>query len=348
MNLNTLRTTLTTLVLIAMLAGPAWAAPAPTAYNVSWWVYQPCCLPGQDCDPTDPAFLDAGVSSGLGLGVFTERDDGLQELRISAVGGSPNNPPEFGAEIVVTQGLESSAEFFLIPCGESVAPAEIHWTSSRFRNGERVRLTFDSGFQSGSDVSEVHLVGTKTYVGADIKTPSGSAAVSGTTSVKIAATGAPPGVPLVYRLATEGRQIGVVTSTTLDAEIGWYTPGVTNGAHLLEATVADRSGTVLATDVQTVTVTNALAVFITNPKLSATVSGTVAVNVWLEGAASGPNTYTIAVDGKTIATQTCACVHVWPGWNTALLANGAHTLTATVRDATGRTGTARITVLTAN
>jgi hypothetical protein len=95
-------------------------------------------------------------------------------------------------------------------------------------------------------------------------------------------------------------------------------------------------------------VANALAVFITSPNLSATVSGTVAVNVWLEGAASGPNTYTIAVDGKTIATQTCACVHVWPGWNTTLLANGAHTLTATVRDATGRTGTARITVLTAN
>ena len=347
-----MRTMLITL-LIAMLAGPAWAAPEPTAYNVSWWVYRPCCLPGQDCDPTDPAFLDAGVSSGLGLGVFTERDDGLQELRISAVGGSPHNTaqtaPGFGAEITVSQGLESSAKFWAIPCGESMAPAEIQWTPSDFRNGERVRLTFDSGFQSMSNVGEAHLVGTKTYVGADIKTPSGGATVSGTTSVKIVATGAPPGVPLVYRLAAEGRQIGVVTSTTLDAVIGWNTAAtVTNGAHLLEATVADRSGTVLATDVQTVTVANALAVFITSPNLSATVSGTVAVNVWLEGAASGPNTYTIAVDGKTIATQTCACVHVWPGWNTTLLPNGTHTLTATVRDTTGRSGTARITVLTAN
>ena len=172
------------------------------------------------------------------------------------------------------------------------------------------------------DFGEVHLVGTKTYVGADIKTPSGSATVSRTTSVKIVATGVPPGVPLVYRLAADGRQIGVVTSTTLEGAIDWNTPTVTNGAHLLEATVADRSGTVLATDVQTVTVANALAVFITSPNLSATVSGTVAVNVWLEGAASGSTTYTIAVDGKTIATQTCACVHVWPGgtrrcWRTA-------------------------------
>ncbi len=200
-----------------------------------------------------------------------------------------------------------------------MAPAEIQWTASDFRKGERVRLTFDSEFQSMSNVGEAHLVGTKTYVGADIKTPSGSAAVSGTTSVKIVATGAPPGVPLVYRLAADGRQVGVVTSTTLDAAIGWNTPTVTNGAHLLEATVADRSGTVLATDVQTVTVANALTVFITSPNLSATVSGTAAVNVWLEGAASA-TTYTIAVDGKAIATQTCACVHVWPGWNTTLLA----------------------------
>ena len=247
----------------------------------------------------------------------------------------------------MAQGLEIRA-LLGHPCAESVAPSAIQWTPSIFSSGERVRLTFDSWWGAMRDFGEVHLVGTKTYVGADIKTPSGSATVSGTTSVKIVATGVPPGVPLVYRLAADGRQIGVVTSTTLEAAIGWYTPTVTNGAHLLEATVADRSGTVLATDVQTVTVANALAVFITSPNLSATVSGTVAVNVWLEGAASGSTTYTIAVDGKTIATQTCACMHVWPGWNTTLLANGAHTLTATVRDATGRTGTARITVLTAN
>ena len=82
-----MRTMLTTLVLIAMLAGPAWAAPEPTAYNVSWWIYRPCCLPGHDCDPTDPTLWDTTVWTGLGLGVFTERDDGLQALRISAVGG---------------------------------------------------------------------------------------------------------------------------------------------------------------------------------------------------------------------------------------------------------------------
>ena len=186
-------------------------------------------------------------------------------------------------------------------------------------------------------------------MGADIKTPSGSATVSRTTSVKIVATGVPPGVPLVYRLAADGRQIGVVTSTTLEGAIDWNTPTVTNGAHLLEATVADRSGTVLATDVQTVTVTNALAVFITSPNLPVTtVSGTVAVNIELEGAAPGSTTYTIAVDGGTIATETCPCVHVWPRSNTTLLANSAHTLTATVRDATSRTSTARITVLTAD
>lgn len=346
-----MRTMLTTLVLVATLAGPAWAAPAPTAYNVSWWIYRPCCLPGHDCDPTDPTLWDTTVWTGLGLGVFTERDDGLQALRISAVGGSPDNtaqtPPGFGAEAIVEQGLRGTANFWAM-CAEFAAPSEIKWTPSAFTNGERVRLTFDSLWGAMRDFGEIRLAGTKTYVGADIKTPSGSATVSRTTSVKIVATGVPPGVPLVYRLAADGRQVGVVTSATLEGAIDWYTPTVTNGAHLLEATVADRSGTVLATDVQTVTVANALAVFITSPKLSATVSGTVAVNVWLEGAASGPNTYTIAVDGKTIATQTCACVHVWPGWNTTLLANGAHTLTATVRDATGRTGTARLTVLTAN
>ena len=108
-----MRTMLTTLVLIAMLAGPAWAAPEPTAYNVSWWIYRPCCLPGHDCDPTDPTLWDTTVWTGLGLGVFTERDDGLQELRISAVGGSPNNTaqtaPAFGTEAIISQGPGDTA-----------------------------------------------------------------------------------------------------------------------------------------------------------------------------------------------------------------------------------------------
>jgi hypothetical protein len=78
------------------------------------------------------------------------------------------------------------------------------------------------------------------------------------------------------------------------------------------------------------------------------VSGTVAVNIWVEKAAPGTTTFALAVDGKTIATESCACAHVWPGWPTTRYPNGSHTLSATVRDAAGQTGDASIVVIVQN
>ncbi|HMH50507.1 MAG TPA: FG-GAP-like repeat-containing protein [Candidatus Acidoferrum sp.] len=80
----------------------------------------------------------------------------------------------------------------------------------------------------------------------------------------------------------------------------------------------------------------------TNPTSGTTVSGTAAVSL-TAGGGSG-YTYTIKVDGSTIYSGTNGSFT----WNTATVANGSHTLAATVTDSQNRTATATQTVTVSN
>lgn len=92
-----------------------------------------------------------------------------------------------------------------------------------------------------------------------------------------------------------------------------------------------------------------LKVFITQPKAPATVRGTVWVVLWVEGTSGASNVFTLSADGKPVASQTTtARGPVSIPWPTTALPNGTHTLTGTVRDATGNTGTTSITVILNN
>jgi hypothetical protein len=88
-------------------------------------------------------------------------------------------------------------------------------------------------------------------------------------------------------------------------------------------------------------------VFLTSPRTSATVQGSVAVNVWIEKQAAGTNRYTLAVAGRTL-TLTSGGPHVTFVWDSRTAPNGRHALTATVTDAAGKTGTATVEVTISN
>jgi hypothetical protein len=95
-------------------------------------------------------------------------------------------------------------------------------------------------------------------------------------------------------------------------------------------------------------------VFITQPKAGATVSGTVWVTLWAEGTSGASNVFTLSADGKQVGSQTTSSrgpvTIPWPTKPVGAtpLPNGSHTLTGTVRDATGNTGTTSITVILKN
>lgn len=92
----------------------------------------------------------------------------------------------------------------------------------------------------------------------------------------------------------------------------------------------------------------ALTVSMTAVANNATVSNTVWPHIWMSGGAAGVNTFTLAVDGKVVASATGSVTHRVLMWNTQGALNGTHRLTATVKDSQGAIGTQTITVIVRN
>ena len=189
---------------------------------------------------------------------------------------------------------------------------------------------------------------------ASITTPAAGATVSGTITVSAAASGGTP--PYSYALNVDGARV----ASSASASFTWNSAGAANGGHTLSVTVTDSAGGSVSPAVG-ITVSNGatppppppsggtLKVFITQPTAGATVSGTNWVTLWLQGATSGSNTYTLTVAGQTVAISiTSSTGPVTMAWTTSNVADGAQTLTATVRDASGNTGAASVGLTVAN
>jgi Big-like domain-containing protein len=88
---------------------------------------------------------------------------------------------------------------------------------------------------------------------------------------------------------------------------------------------------------------SSLAVSFANPPRGATVSGTTPVTMTATGGSGGGYRFTLTVDGTTIYSGTNATFN----WNTATVAAGAHTLTATVVDSASSAATTGQAVLVA-
>lgn len=96
-------------------------------------------------------------------------------------------------------------------------------------------------------------------------------------------------------------------------------------------------------------VASPLRVFITNPNPGATVSGTAWITLWVEGTSGTSNVFTLRVDGKQVgAVKTSSRGPVTIPWTTSSVPNGTHSVSATVTDATGNSGTSSQSVIVKN
>src|SRR5438093_274494 len=153
------------------------------------------------------------------------------------------------------------------------------------------------------------------------------------------------------------------SSATARASASWDSRTVGDGAHTLRVAVTDGFGSQLAFGEVTVTVANGgggtttpppttgtLRVAVTSPHDGDVVSGTSWVVIWVNGGTAGASdTYTLQLDGQTVATaSTTSSGPVSMAWNTKAFLNGTHTLSATVRDNAGKTGSAKLGVLIRN
>ncbi|HMC70711.1 MAG TPA: Ig-like domain-containing protein, partial [Mycobacteriales bacterium] len=119
----------------------------------------------------------------------------------------------------------------------------------------------------------------------------------------------------------------------------------------LTATVRDSAGHV-GTATRNVTVRNGapatLTAAFTKPADGATVTGNVTIGMSESGANGTPITFVLSVDSTQIFTAAGTATSASYSWNSASVANGAHTLNLTVRDGAGRTATAARSVTVTN
>ena len=231
--------------------------------------------------------------------------------------------------------------------------ASFAWNTTSVANGSRtLGLTVTDAQSRSASASRVVTVqngSTSTPLAASFTSPAAASTVTGTVTVGLAASGGTG--PYTYRLTVDGTQVFSTTTSAGTTSFAWNSTTVANGSHTLGLSVTDAtSASTSAT--RTVTVSNTsgstLRIALTTPAAGATVSGTVWVNIWVDGAAAGSKTYTMTVGGTTVWSQASTDSHVTLPWVTTSTPNGQRTLVVTVRDPANATGTASVAVTVSN
>jgi hypothetical protein len=227
------------------------------------------------------------------------------------------------------------------------------WNTTSLANGSHTiaaRATDTSGnvATASAAVTVSNTAADTTAPSVAVTSPASGSTVSGTAS--LTGTAADNAGLSAVAVAVDGGPWQAASGTSAWTW-AWNTASLANGPHTVSARATDTAGNV-ATSTVTLSVANATpdttapVVTVGSPASGATVSGSTTVS----GSASdnaGLTRVEVAVDGGAWQQATGTSAWSWP-WNTAGLANGAHTLTARATDTSGNVATTSRTVTVAN
>ena len=224
---------------------------------------------------------------------------------------------------------------------DTTAPYEVAWDTAPVANGAHTLTAVArdaAGHQTTSAAVSVTVTNDTTAPTVTVTSPAAASSVSAT--VTVTATAADDIGVAGVQFLLDGAPLGA-EDTTAPYELAWDTATVANGAHTLTAVARDAAGHQTTSAAVSVTVANDTAaptVTVTSPAAASSVGATVTV---IATAADdiGVVGVQFLLDGAPLgAEDTTAPYEV--AWNTAAIANGAHTLTAVARDAAGHETTA--------
>jgi trehalose-6-phosphatase len=228
----------------------------------------------------------------------------------------------------------------------TASPFAVSWNTTAASNGAHT-LTATARDAAGNNTTSAGVTVTVSNTVADttppsvaITAPGSGATVSG--SVQMTA-GASDNVGVVgVQFYLDGSTLGAEVTASPFA-VSWNTTTTSNGAHTLTANARDAAGNNTMSAGVTVTVANTVidttppTVSITAPSSGATLSGSMQVT-----ASASDNVGVVGVqfylDGSALGAEVTASPFA-VSWNTTTTSNGAHTLTANARDASGNSST---------
>jgi len=219
--------------------------------------------------------------------------------------------------------------------------ASFGWDTTAVADGSRTlaATVTDSTGRTASASRTVTVSNTtaSTSFTASFSAPAAGATVRNTVSVGMA-TSAPWGQTKTFTLSANGT---VLTSQTITGTTLWYrwdTLRFPNGTATLRLDVTYNGQTATAT--RTVTVANTTAsttistapfrASFSAPEAGALVGDTVSVGMATDVPWGQEKTFTLAVDGTMVTSQTTTGTTLWYRWNTTAVANGTRTLTLTI------------------
>jgi Bacterial Ig domain len=238
---------------------------------------------------------------------------------------------------------------------QTTAPYRSAWNSASVSNGSHSITAKARDAAGNSTVSSAVTVTVSNTNPVDstpptvsVTAPANSSTVSGTVNLTASASDnvGVVGVQFMVDGAATGSE-----QTSSPYKISWNSASVANGAHSISAKARDAAGNVAVSGAVSVTVSNTSVPDNTPPTVSVTApsnGATVGATVTLSASASdnvGVVGVQFMVDGTaTGPEQTAAPYQV--SWNTALVANGSHAITAKARDAAGNSATSSAVTVT--
>jgi PKD repeat protein len=237
----------------------------------------------------------------------------------------------------------------------SRAHVTLPWNTTKTPNGaQTVTATVQSSTRTGSASVTVSVQNGggagPAPLAAGFGSPAQGAAVTGTTAIGMTASGG--SAAYTYVLELNGTPLFTTTTSATSASYAWDTRTVPSGAHTLRLSLTDRVGR-RATASRVVTVNNGgstgtLVVALTSPRPGETVRAWGWANIWVDSPGAPPFTYGLSMGGTVLWQESSSQAHVTLPWDTTRVPEGPATLTATVRDAAGRSGSARVDVVVQN
>jgi len=227
----------------------------------------------------------------------------------------------------------------------SSGPISIAWDTTKVNNGSTTVIA-SARDSSGATGSAPRVVNVSNPYTASFTSPAEGATVGGTVTIGMSESGA-NGTPIVFTLTVDGSQVFTTSGTATTASFNWNSSSVAEGPHTLGLTVRDGAGrTATATRSVTVKQPTPISVTITSPTEGATVGGTITVSV-SETGGTGTLNWSVTVDDPrrppegiiVICSPSGTASSISCSFDTTMVADGAHTLTATVQDGAGRSGT---------
>jgi hypothetical protein len=317
---------------------------AVTFQNPGVYIVSLTVVDNQGVNDPSPPSVTVTVQSSSFTAAFTSPAAGTTVSGTTTVGMTSSAHP--ATYVLSIDGTQVSSQ------SVSGTSASYSWNTTTYTNGSHtLTLTVTDSHNTSTTTSETVTVSNgSTSFTASITYPSTGATVGGTQSVGMSTTLA-WSVPKTFKLAVDGSLIYINSVSTGTTQwFDWDTTGTPNGTHTLQLTVSDSSGN-SASGTLSVTVSNsasAVHASFTAPIAGSTVTGTTTVSMAVSGASGSSNTFVLSVDGTTVSTQTVSGTTASYALDTTRYANGFHTLSVTVTDATLRSATSSETVTVSN